>query len=121
MYGITVIAGQRTINESNGISALELDLIRVKGRAQPTHIYTLADLFHADADCIRRLKSSHERFLAAYRSQQWESAESSLRECRALGIADLEPYYTLFASRISANRTNPPPVDWDGAFTALEK
>jgi adenylate cyclase len=121
VYGITVIAGQRTINESNGISALELDLIRVKGRAQPTHIYTLADLFHADADCIRRLKSSHERFLAAYRSQQWESAESSLRECRALGIADLEPYYTLFASRISANRTNPPPVDWDGAFTALEK
>lgn len=121
VYSVTAIAGQRTIDQTNSIGALELDLIRVKGRVQPTHIYTFTDLLDADEDRIQRLKSVHERFLEAYRSQKWEIAGSALQECRALGIAGLESYYALFASRISSYRASPPPVNWDGAFTALEK
>jgi adenylate cyclase len=34
---------------------------------------------------------------------------------------ELDSYYALFAARIAAYRADPPPADWDGAFTALEK
>jgi adenylate cyclase len=120
-YGVTAIAGERTIAESGALPALELDLVRVKGRARPTRIYTLLDLLDGDRSLHTRLKLKHEGFLAAYRRQQWEAAAAALDECRGLGVAALDPYYSLFAARIGNFRTHPPVSDWDGAFTALEK
>jgi len=120
-YGVTAIVGQKTIKDSNGIGALELDLVRVKGRAQPTTVYTFLDLLGEDGDGIGRLSRAHERFLASYRKQEWDAAEAAVRECRALGISGLETYYALFAARIASFRASPPPAGWDGAFTALEK
>jgi hypothetical protein len=38
-----------------------------------------------------------------------------------MGIAALEPYYTVFAARIAAYRMSPPEGSWDGVFTASEK
>ncbi len=63
----------------------------------------------------------HERFLIAYRRQDWDVAEAAIGECRALGIAALDTYYSVFDARIADFRARPPAADWDGAFTALEK
>jgi adenylate cyclase len=120
-YGMTAIVGERTINDSASLSALELDLVRVKGRARPTRIYTLLDLLDGDRSQHARLKLKHDRFLAAYRRQEWDVSEAAIDECRALGIAALDAYYSIFAARIANFRARPPAADWDGAFTALEK
>ena len=70
---------------------------------------------------MARLMPLHERFLGAYRGQQWDAAEAAIAECRGAGVGALEAYYSLFSSRVAAYRQTPPPKDWDGAFTALEK
>jgi adenylate cyclase len=100
---------------------LELDLIRVKGRAKPTRIFTLIDAIDAGAAEKQRLVEPHARMLACYRGQDWDGAEAGVSACRAVGIAGLETLYRLYAARIAAFREAPPPADWDGADTATTK
>ncbi len=121
IYGMTAIAGERTVGDSGPFPAIELDLVRVKGRVRPVRIYTLQDLLDGDHNLHARLKLKHERFLIAYRRQDWDVAEAAIGECRALGIAALDTYYSVFDARIADFRARPPAADWDGAFTALEK
>ncbi len=121
VYGLTAIVGGRTVKESNGVAALELDRVRVKGRGQPAAIYTFRDLLAGNGADMASLERAHKRFLDEYRSQRWDAAEAAIAECRGHGLAVLDHYYGVFSSRIAAYRQTPPPKDWDGAFTALEK
>ena len=79
----------------------------------------------AGREVIRLTGRMQAEFLAAYRKREWDSAESVMKRTRAhlrgLGISGLDSYYDLFASRVADFRSKPPPADWDGAFTALEK
>jgi adenylate cyclase len=59
--------------------------------------------------------------LAAYRGREWEEAEAAIATCCGMGIARLEHFYATYRSRIAEWRSNPPPSDWDGAYTATEK
>jgi adenylate cyclase len=121
VYGLTAIVGERTIRDASDIPMIELDLVRVSGREKPTAIYTFCGLLDADAERIVRLQAAHADFLGRFRAQQWDAAEAAIAACQALGIADLSHYYTLFLTRIAAYRAVPPPTDWGGVFTALEK
>ena len=120
VYGLTAIIGARTVEESPAFPALEVDRVRVKGRAQPTTIYTFRELLDGSGG-MARLVPLHERFLGAYRGQQWNAAEAAIADCRGVGVGPLDAYYSLFSSRVAAYRQTPPPKDWDGTFTALEK
>jgi adenylate cyclase len=120
-YGLTAILGERTVGDTGAISALELDLVRVKGRTRPERIYTLLELLEGDHTLHTRLKLQHDRFLSAYRRQEWDVAEDAIQECRALGIGALDTYYSVFTARVANFRARPPAADWSGAFTALEK
>ncbi len=123
LYGVTVIMSERTVEQLKNIRVLELDVVRVKGRAKPTRIFTSLDL--AGGTRAEELAALQKEFLAAYRKRDWDSAQSVMERTRAmlraLGSVELDSYYALFASRIAAYRADPPPADWDGAFTALEK
>ncbi|MCB1486923.1 MAG: adenylate/guanylate cyclase domain-containing protein [Bauldia sp.] len=120
VYGMTIVIGESTF-AGVGEPALELDLIRVKGRSQPSRLYTLQDALAATGEQMKQLVPDHEAMLAAYRACDWEGAMSAIARCRSAGVATLEKFYALYESRIAAWRENPPPPDWDGAFTALEK
>jgi adenylate cyclase len=123
LYGVTAIASERTVEQLKDIRVLELDLVRVKGRTQPTRIYTFLDLMGGGK--AEELPALQAEFLSAYRKQEWDRAESVMKRThshlRVLGISELDSYYQLFASRIAVFRKNSPSADWDGAFTALEK
>jgi adenylate cyclase len=119
VYGVTAIVSERTLGQFKGVRTLELDVVRVKGRVQPTRIYTFLDLLGSDR--AGEIGAPHADFLAAYRKQAWDEALAAIERIRALGISSLEPYYRLFVSRIADFRSHPPPAGWDGAFTALEK
>jgi adenylate cyclase len=118
LYGVTAIASERTVESLKDVPVIELDVVRVKGRSKPTRIYAFLDLLGEGAE---EIVSPHREFLAAYRKQDWDAAEAKLSALRALGLSALDSYYALFASRIAAFRSDPPPAGWDGAFTALEK
>jgi adenylate cyclase len=119
LYGLTVVIGESTAGQV-GLPKIELDLIKVKGRAQPSRLYTLSAAL-GDAETVGRLAPRHEAMLAAYRTKGWDAAEAAIAECRAVGIAALGKLYDLYAARIATWRADPPPVDWDGSFAATEK
>jgi adenylate cyclase len=121
LYGLTAIVGERTVRATPEIPALELDLVRVVGREKPTAIYTFCNLLGTDDVRTAELQECHARFLAAYRSGQWEAAEKALAACTALDIQGLRSYYAVYQKRIDAYRVVPPPDDWGGVFTAHEK
>jgi adenylate cyclase len=121
VYGLTAIVGEHTIRAVPEIPAIELDLVRVSGREKPTAIYTFCNLLAPEEERVLRLQQAHGAFLSAYRGAKWSDAEAAIAECRSVGIARLDRYYTVFQSRIDAYRTTPPPADWGGVFTATEK
>jgi adenylate cyclase len=119
LYGVPAIIGQRAL--APGIAALELDTVAVKGRTRPTQIYTLVEMLGGNKTQLERLKEKHRAFLAAYRNQQWDAAEQLTRDCRDIGVSQLDTCYSLFASRISLLRQTPLPSDWDGSYAMTEK
>jgi adenylate cyclase len=119
MYGVPTAVGERAL--SPDFPVLELDYIQVKGRKRPEKIYTFLELLGTDQSQLDCLKRTHVEFLGAYRQQKWDDAARLIKECRKVGIADLETCYDLFASRIASLQGAPLPTDWDGSFAMTEK
>ncbi len=122
VYGLTVIAGESTIRSAGcEEDALELDLVRVKGRERPVAIYTFGSLLGCDEGRLAKLRRTHAEFLTAFRKGQWDEAEAAIARCQEPHVEALAHYYALFLSRISEYRAVPPPENWGGVFTAKEK
>ncbi|MBI5597047.1 MAG: adenylate/guanylate cyclase domain-containing protein [Elusimicrobia bacterium] len=124
-YGVDIVIGPKTRDAAPGFASLELDLIRVKGKTVPVHIFTLlGDEALAADPAFKALEEKHSRLLAAYRGQRRDEAEGLLKDCSAqaeaqgLGLAKL---YHLYEDRLAACRAEPPAPDWDGVFTATTK
>ena len=121
LYGLPAVAGELTVNQCPGLSVLELDLIRVKGRAQPTRIFGLADVLGYGAAELANLRPLHEEFLQAYRAQKWDETEMLITRCRKASAGTLDTYYAVFTARIKMLRGAALRLDWDGAFALTEK
>jgi adenylate cyclase len=121
LYGVTVVVGERTAKVLPPDAVFELDLIQVKGRSQPTRIYTLSELLGCDSETLANLRASQDEFLRAYRRQDWESADKVLARCRVAGCEALASYYQVFTGRISVLRSAVLSPGWDGAYAMTEK
>jgi adenylate cyclase len=121
VYGVPIVLGEPTVERIKELRPIELDLMRVKGRAQPTRIYTASEALGLSLDQYKTLQSKHEPMLASYRAQNWDGAEAAIGECESFGIKGLSSLYTVYRHRIAEWRSNPPPADWDGTFTATSK
>jgi adenylate cyclase len=122
-YGVRIVIGPVTRERAPEFAALELDLLKVKGKTKPVRIFALlGDAALAGSEGFRALARVHEALLAAYRRQDWEEAESLLKEARGLGAAwSLDKLYHLYEERIAALRADPPGAGWDGVAVALTK
>jgi adenylate cyclase len=120
-YGVDFVIGPKTREYVKDFAALELDLIRVKGKTVPVHIYTLAgDEETAKTPEFQALAPKHAALIAAYRAQKWDETERLIAECRTAPF-HLEKFYDMYLARIAAWRAEPPAQDWDGTFTATSK
>ena len=120
-YGTTILVGAETRNEASDLAFLEMDLISLKGKEHPEHIYALlGDATHADSETFRSISTRHEAMLAAYRSQDWAAALEHLDEGEKI-CPELADCYNLYRDRIDVFETSPPVADWDGVFRATEK
>ncbi|MEX0696486.1 MAG: adenylate/guanylate cyclase domain-containing protein [Dongiaceae bacterium] len=121
VYGVPLVLGETTVAHLNGVKAIELDVMRVKGRGQPLHIYTAFEAFGLDGDIHAALQPRHATMLDRYRGRDWDGAEQAIAECEALGVGGLSGLYAIYRGRIAEWRETPPPPDWDGTFTATSK
>ncbi len=121
LYGLPAVVGELTVNQCPGLAVLELDLIRVKGREQPTRIFGLTGVLSFSPAEIARLRPLHGEFLQAYRAQKWDEAEMLIAQCCKAGASDLDAYYAVFAARIKKLRGAAPGLDWDGSYALTEK
>ena len=121
-YGVEILIGEATQAKVSDFAVLELDLLRVKGKTKPVHVYTLmGDPDFAATDEFRAWKVAHDRMIASYRATQFDEALKAISACRARAGGRLGPYYDLYAERIAELMKNRPAEGWDGVFTATSK
>jgi adenylate cyclase len=120
-YGVPLITGEETIKKTPDLPFLEIDLVRVKGKDKPSHIYTLLSLFDVDEDRALKLSVVHKRMLDAYRTANWSDAEQALAECRSSEVPGLHKLYELYEQRLSRYRLAPPPKEWSAVHVHEEK
>lgn len=92
----------------------ELDVIRVKGKSQPTKVYELISL-SGDPKAIDAIYQMHEYFqgLELYRYKSFEAAMDYFKRCsEKLGDYPSKVYL----NRCQYYLQNPPADDWDGVF-----
>ena len=139
-YGVDIVIGENTRAEAEDFATLELDLITVKGKTQPTRVYALLgdETLKNDPD-FQALNGRHQAMIEAYRGQAWRRARELVDECRALSdsrlvtlhdlyrafsdsrLVTLYDLYDLYEERIEDYAENPPGADWDGVYVASRK
>jgi len=107
VYGMTTIISEATQEQLPGFATLELDLLRVKGKASLAASFgVMGDETVAAEDWFQDLSRDHHAMLAAYRRQDWSAAEALSSACAP------RPKATCTTSTISmpsASPTSAPP------------
>lgn len=114
-YGVGIIISE-SVRERLGEEFVlrELDRVRVKGKAEPVGIYEPLGLTAQIEPTTRAELEDWHGALAAYRRQDWDGAEATLRD-----LSRKFPHYLydLYIKRIDRYREEPPGADWDGVTT----
>jgi len=121
-YNVGTIVGESTHDRAPEFAYLEIDLLKVKGKTEATRIFALlGNNAMKESRHFIVLTERHSEFLARYRAQDWDAAESLASECERLNSSSLGKLYALYRERIAYFRTSPPPPHWDGTAEALSK
>jgi len=117
-YGVNIIVSEETKNQGAGFIYRELDLVRVKGKAQPVRLYELIGFKENATAEIMDDVGRFEEMLSCYRKQEWHSA---LDIIETIQKGSAKVLYELFRERIKIYQKTPPEPDWDGVFTFQSK
>ncbi|HEX2116702.1 MAG TPA: adenylate/guanylate cyclase domain-containing protein, partial [Alphaproteobacteria bacterium] len=94
-YGVPIVIGENTRARLDGFAALEIDLLRVKGKQRPVRVFALlGDERLAGEVWFRAVSEAQAAMLKSYRSGDWARASAIGFEHRRLRLADgAEPYF----------------------------
>jgi adenylate cyclase len=120
LYGTSIILTEETYRLAQQvIEARELDMITVAGKTEPVRIYEAMGRAGELTSEQRTLRDEFVCGLAAYRQQDWDTAQMHFESCLGT-IAEDGPTH-LFLKRVSLLRGAPPPADWNGIWHLSEK
>ncbi|WP_119420829.1 adenylate/guanylate cyclase domain-containing protein [Desertibaculum subflavum] len=120
-YGVPIVIGEMTRSAAPEFAALEIDLLAVRGKKEPTRVFALlGDEAMAQSQPFQDLRRRHGLFLAAYRAQDWDGAEAHAAACNA-AWPSLHELYDVFIGRIGRFRTMPPGANWAGVHVSAAK
>ncbi len=123
-YDLSIIVGSRTAAAvAEEFALLEIDTIRVKGKAEPEVIYTILGRAQlSETAAYKALREAWDNLRLCYRKQDWPGARKMLDACRpcsdGLQVTGLLDAY---AVRIDRLEQHPPEPGWDGVYTAETK
>ncbi len=118
-YGVDIAVSELTVQHTPLVQYIELDRVRVKGKDESVAIFApLAVKSEMSSQQKMRL-TLHKNALRAYRSQNWDTAESAFFQLQQSFPS--EKVYEIYLDRITHFRREAPPENWDGVFTHSEK
>ena len=121
-YGVSIVAGAATAEDTPDLAWLELDLIRVKGKDNAVRIFALlGDETVAAEPWFRLTRLAQNEMLTAYRMQNWSQAREALARVRQAAGRSLDDLCDLFERRLTAFEKQAPASPWDGVYAAAEK
>jgi adenylate cyclase len=113
LYGVDVVASESTRHLAQAFVWQELDLVKVKGKAQAVAIHTplcTGDRLTPElADELEEWQNA----LQAWRRQDWGACATHLGKLQRKNAKKV--LYRLYAERVVSMRSSPPPPDWDGS------
>tara|TARA_R110002124_G_scaffold287365_1_gene474147 strand:- start:77029 stop:79299 length:2271 start_codon:yes stop_codon:yes gene_type:complete len=131
-YQVDILLGGDCLaqNGVDKLALLELDRLRVIGRAEPIVVYALlGDEAYAASAAYQKQQECHAALLQAYRAQDWDKASDQIIHCLSAVSATGSPImheayrriYDFYTKRIAEMRMIQHPKDWDGVYTAQAK
>ena len=119
-YGVKIILGEETVKGlPKDFFCLELDSIAVKGKTEPTKIFTVLDIkTHAQELVYKKL---HKKFLDDYRKKDWKSAIECIDILKDKFDGCMLDYYLMMSDRIEGLKHENLPDNWDGVYIATTK
>lgn len=120
-YGTHILISEDTYKAAKDhVIARELDLIRVKGRAEPVRIYQLLSMNDVGMDAAQReVLALHAQALSLYRERKWTEAQQIF--ARILDVDPKDGPARTYVERCKVLAANPPPDDWDGVWVMETK
>ena len=119
-YGTSIVISETTYGQvKDEMVCRELDLVAVKGKAQPVRIYELVGRATEVPEERRQLIQAFSQGLKAYQVQDWERARKVFGQVDAHFPGDGPTQ--VFVDRVDALKKNPPPKDWNGVFVMTTK
>jgi adenylate cyclase len=114
-YGTNIIVSESTwVQVRDRLVSRELDVVRVRGKAQPTRIFEVLGESPLAPDRAA-LVGSFEAGLHAYRTRRWADAVQRFQQ--ALDTVPDDPPSQLYIQRCKTFMATLPPADWDGVYT----
>jgi len=121
-FAVDVVISDTTEAAADGVATLELDLVQVKGKSKPRHIFALVGGEALARDLtFQALRQHHQAMLGEIRTRDWSAAAQRLQLCRRLAPPALHALYDHYARRIASYAENPPGPGWDGVLIAVSK
>ena len=117
-YGVRLIVGEQTHAGQQEFLFRQLDRVRVKGKREPTRIYTPLCRLADASDELHAELARYEQARRAYIERCWDAAEAGFR---ALQQEDDQAIYRIYLERLDRLRAEPPAPDWDGVFVHTSK
>ena len=116
VYNVNILITENTFEKLAARRNLcrEIDLVRVKGKNEPTRVYEVLDRHVPDAFMLNFAMG-----LDAYRARDWEQARNCFEN--VLSIEPEDGPSMLYLARIALFEKDPPDAQWDGVFTMTEK
>ncbi|HEY1288125.1 MAG TPA: adenylate/guanylate cyclase domain-containing protein [Burkholderiales bacterium] len=118
-YAVGILAGEATRERVKDVVFREVDRIKVMGRDEAVTVYEPLGLESEIGESVRRELQLWNSTLRAYRTRQWDDAETGLGS-----LARMNPacgLYRVYAAIVADKRRNPPPPQWDGVTAFDEK
>ncbi len=112
-YGTSIVVSESTKELAPQFAWQQLDLVRVKGKAQAVAIYWPVSKLDALAESLASELEDWGHFLAAYRAQEWAQCDAYLSR-----LAECSPgnaLYRLYSDRVAHLRRQVYIDGWDGA------
>jgi adenylate cyclase len=119
-YGVRIVIGDATRQAAGDAFEFRfLDLVAVKGRAEPVQVYELLGRAGGLPAERREVLARYDQGVALYRNRRWAEATKLFEELAAAAPDDGP--IALYRRRALELLAEPPASDWDGVWVAKTK